>query len=320
MALTIEQEQALLALLNEKKITLSELPAATDLSEEDLMLIRQGILDKSVNSSVMKRHFTPAAASLTELGIIKLSNAINSDNESIAATSKAVKTTYDLVFKAISDVSNKSLSKNSNLSDIADTSKAIKNLGLLELLYPVGAPIAWPGIYPPSGYALMQGQEFDKEAYPELSKVYPSGIIPDMRGWVIKGTPSGRSVLSQELDAIKSHTHSGSIGSTDLGTKITSSFDYGSKGTAAAGAHTHPIAGAYTSINTSGQSWVDGHFSNTRFHSTDSAGNHTHTIAIGAHSHTVAIGAHSHSITINTTGQVENTVKNIAFNYIVRLA
>ncbi|HHL4377419.1 TPA: prophage tail fiber N-terminal domain-containing protein, partial [Escherichia coli] len=35
--------------------------------------------------------------------------------------------------------------------------------------------------------------------------------------------------LSQEQDGIKSHTHSASASSTDLGTKTTSSFDYGTK-------------------------------------------------------------------------------------------
>ncbi|HHE4183190.1 TPA: phage tail protein, partial [Escherichia coli] len=49
-------------------------------------------------------------------------------------------------------------------------------------------------------------------------------------------------------------------------------------------------------------------------------GAHNHTVGIGAHSHTVAIGSHGHSITVNATGNTENTVKNIAFNYIVRLA
>lgn len=49
-------------------------------------------------------------------------------------------------------------------------------------------------------------------------------------------------------------------------------------------------------------------------------GAHNHTVGIGAHSHTVAIGAHSHTITIAASGNAETTVKNIAFNYIVRLA
>ncbi|EJE7128405.1 phage tail protein, partial [Escherichia coli] len=74
-----------------------------------------------------------------------------------------------------------------------------------EEFYPVGAPIPWPSDTVPSGYALMQGQTFDKSAYPKLAVAYPSGVIPDMRGWTIKGKPgSGRAVLSQEQDGIKS--------------------------------------------------------------------------------------------------------------------
>ncbi|WP_413464994.1 prophage tail fiber N-terminal domain-containing protein [Escherichia coli] len=120
--------------------------------------------------------------------------------------------------------------------------------------YPVGAPIPWPSDTVPSGYALMQGQTFDKSAYPKLAAAYPSGVIPDMRGWTIKGKPaSGRAVLSQEQDGIKSHTHSASVSSTDLGTKTTSSFDYGTKSTNNTGAHTHSLSG-----------------------STNAAGNHSH--------------------------------------------
>ncbi|EDH5577024.1 phage tail protein, partial [Salmonella enterica subsp. enterica serovar Enteritidis] len=74
--------------------------------------------------------------------------------------------------------------------------------------HPVGAAIAWPFDATPAGYALMQGQSFDKSAYPLLAIAYPSGVIPDMRGWTIKGKPiSGRAVLSQEMDGNKSHSH-----------------------------------------------------------------------------------------------------------------
>ncbi|EJJ4759857.1 tail fiber protein, partial [Escherichia coli] len=38
--------------------------------------------------------------------------------------------------------------------------------------YPVGAPIPWPSDTVPSGYALMQGQTFDKSAYPKLAAAY----------------------------------------------------------------------------------------------------------------------------------------------------
>ncbi len=88
----------------------------------------------------------------------------------------------------------------------------MENVGLMEMLYPVGAPIPWPSDVIPTGYVLMIGQSFDKIAYPKLATAYPSGIIPDMRGWIIKGkSATERAVLSQELDGVKSHKHSGSI-------------------------------------------------------------------------------------------------------------
>lgn len=118
--------------------------------------------------------------------------------------------------------------------------------------FPPGVPLPWPSDTPPAGYAIMQGQTFDKAAYPKLAIAYPSGVIPDMRGWTIKGKPaSGRAVLSQEQDGIKSHTHSASASNTDLGTKTTSSFDYGTKtvstfnhgtkSTNTSGNHTHTV-------------------------------------------------------------------------------
>lgn len=230
--------------------------------------------------------------------------------------------------------------------------------------YPVGAPIPWPSDTVPSGYALMQGQTFDKSAYPKLAAAYPSGVIPDMRGWTIKGKPaSGRAVLSQEQDGIKSHTHSASASSTDLGTKTTSSFDYGTKSTNNTGAHTHSISGtansagahqhkssgAFGGTNTSifpngytaisnpsagimsttsgsgqtrnaGKTSSDGAHTHSLSGTAASAGAHAHTVGIGAHTHSVAIGSHGHTITVNAAGNAENTVKNIAFNYIVRLA
>ncbi|HDH7114570.1 TPA: tail fiber protein [Escherichia coli] len=207
-----------------------------------------------------------------------------------------------------------------------------------EQFYPPGAPIPWPSDTVPSGYALMQGQTFDKSAYPKLAAAYPSGVIPDMRGWTIKGKPaSGRAVLSQEQDGIKSHTHSASASNTDLGTKTTSSFDYGTKtvstfnhgtkSTNTSGNHTHTVGfavsvqsgGANYGVPRSDKGATTTSSSGNHAHTVD-IGAHNHTVGIGAHSHTVAIGSHGHSITVNSTGNTENTVKNIAFNYIVRLA
>ncbi|HBB8497852.1 TPA: phage tail protein, partial [Escherichia coli] len=203
--------------------------------------------------------------------------------------------------------------------------------------YPVGAPIPWPSDTVPSGYALMQGQTFNKSAYPKLAAAYPSGVIPDMRGWTIKGKPaSGRAVLSQEQDGIKSHTHSASASSTDLGTKTTSSFDYGTKSTNNTGAHTHSISGTansagahqhkssgafggpntsifpngYTAISNPSpwiMSTTSGSGQTRNAGKTSSDGAHTHSLSgtaasSGAHAHTVGIGAHTHSVAIGSHG------------------
>lgn len=184
--------------------------------------------------------------------------------------------------------------------------------------HPVGAPIAWPSDATPAGYALMQGQSFDKSAYPLLAIAYPSGVIPDLRGWTIKGKPiSGRAVLSQEMDGNKSHSHSARAQDTDLGTKTTSSFDYGTKSTNTTGGHTHEFGGyinsfygdsSHTSFQPGGGAW------------TQAAGDHAHTVYIGGHEHTMYIGPHGHVVIVDADGNAETTVKNIAFNYIVRLA
>ncbi|EJA8469768.1 tail fiber protein [Escherichia coli] len=276
----------------------------------------------------------------------------------IAKMSSALDKNYQRINVILTALANLSASENklpyftnqdtANLADLTQVGRDIlakssvadvlKYLGLEDnSTFPVGAPIPWPSDTVPSGYALMQGQTFDKSAYPKLAVAYPSGVIPDMRGWTIKGKPaSGRAVLSQEQDGIKSHTHSASASSTDLGTKTTSSFDYGTKTTSSfdygtkttnsAGAHSHNIpvghtgagngvsAGYNAALGTGTTSSAGGHAHNVYI------GAHNHTIGIGAHAHSVIIGPHGHTITVNATGNEENTVKNIAFNYIVRLA
>lgn len=227
---------------------------------------------------------------------------------------------------------------------------------------PIGSPIPWPSDTTPNGYTLMQGQTFDTGQYPKLAIAYPSGIIPDMRGQTIKGKPaSGRNILSVEADGIKSHNHTATAASTDLGTKTssstdlgtktsnapdlgsktTASFDYGTKTSSSSGAHTHPvytngssipgtmtIVGAdprtptdrYGSVN-SGYAGDHTHTVAIGVHAhTVALGTHSHTVAIGAHTHTTVMGAHTHTVTVDAAGNTENTVKNIAFNYLVKLA
>ncbi|ASE02630.1 phage tail fiber repeat protein [Salmonella enterica subsp. enterica serovar Infantis str. SARB27] len=319
-------------------------------------------------------------ATLTQKGFTQLSNATDSDDETKAATPKAVKAAmaqarnHTHTWNQIADVPDGTLTQKgivqlSSATDstsevLAATPKAVKaaiDKALGAEAYPVGAPIPWPSDSVPSGYAVMAGQAFNKTIYPKLATVYPSGILPDMRGWIIKGkSANGRVILSQEQDSIKSHTHTATTGFTDLGTqtsslfdhgtkttngadlgsKTTSSFNYGTKSTSSTGAHTHTAAGHQDSAGSKvGTQFAlaDGgpaatssptSSSGNHYHSVTMGahthavvmGSHTHTITMGTHTHSITLGTHNHTLTINSTGDAENTVKNIAFNYIVRLA
>ncbi|EJI3135059.1 tail fiber protein [Salmonella enterica] len=229
------------------------------------------------------------AASTTQAGIVRLSSATDSDSEEEAATPKAIKALAEQCQNMITGA-----------------------------VVPAGIPFPWPTDTPPAGWAIMQGQSFDKSAYPLLATAYPDGVIPDMRGWMIKGKPaSGRAVLSQEQDGNKSHSHTARAQDTDLGTKTTSSFDYGTKSTNTTGGHTHQFGSCVNSYYSDSNhiSFFSGNGAWTQ-----AAGDHAHTVYIGGHEHTVYIGSHGHVVIVDADGNAETTVKNIAFNYIVRLA
>lgn len=66
----------------------------------------------------------------------------------------------------------------------------------------IGIPMPWAGATPPTNHLLLNGASFNKAAYPKLAAVYPSGVLPDLRGEFIrgwdnaKGADPSRSLLS----------------------------------------------------------------------------------------------------------------------------
>lgn len=78
---------------------------------------------------------------------------------------------------------------------------------------------------------------------------------------------------------IPSHSHQVNLN--------TSSYDYGTKATNAAGNHTHPVLGTFGS-DTAGK-YVGGanRIAAGESHVTEGSGNHAHTVAIGAHTHEI---------------------------------
>ncbi|PXW43862.1 tail collar domain [Erwinia sp. AG740] len=74
----------------------------------------------------------------------------------------------------------------------------------------VGIPQPWPQATAPAGWLKCNGQSFDKSVYPRLAQVYPSGVLPDLRGEFIRGWDDGRGVDEGR-----------SLGSSQAGTYIT---------------------------------------------------------------------------------------------------
>ncbi|MCP9269422.1 phage tail protein [Xenorhabdus sp. XENO-1] len=135
-------------------------------------------------------------ATLQEKGFVVLSNDV-SDSETMAATPKAVKASYDLA-----NTANQTASSANNLANIAN-----------ENSLPVGVPVPWPTENPPEGWLICNGDSFDTARYPKLAFAYPSGVLPDLRAEFIRGADAGRgidptiNVLSAKPSQIQSHTH-----------------------------------------------------------------------------------------------------------------
>ncbi|EJK1420483.1 tail fiber protein [Salmonella enterica] len=74
-------------------------------------------------------------------------------------------------------------------------SKVLEYLGLGDgSALPVGVPVPWPLPIPPLGWLKYNGAPFDKNLFPKLALVYPSGILPDLRGEFIRGWDDGRGI------------------------------------------------------------------------------------------------------------------------------
>ncbi|EJN3600446.1 tail fiber protein [Escherichia coli] len=78
---------------------------------------------------------------------------------------------------------------------------------------PVGVPVPWPSVTPPTGWLKCNGAAFSSGKYPNLAKAYPTNKLPDLRGEFIRGwddgrgIDSGRTLLSAQDGSIEAHGH-----------------------------------------------------------------------------------------------------------------
>lgn len=133
-------------------------------------------------------------------------------------------------------------------SSIADI---LTYLGLGEgSALPVGVPVPWPSATPPTGWLKCNGAPFSAEEYPELAKVYPALILPDLRGEFIRGWDDGRGVdpgrviLSAQGGSVEAHSHNYSGTQTVTNSNVWSNTT--GDGTRGFAGNTSPYGGSET--------------------------------------------------------------------------
>ncbi|PML54960.1 phage tail protein [Vibrio lentus] len=183
--------------------------------------------------------------------------------------------------------------------------KLVSNLWLklAAKIFPVGAAIPWFTDIAPQGFAVMKNQAFNKAVYPELAKVFPSGVIPDMRGCGVIGKDNNEAIGSYEEGQVKRHGHPNSaVRSTNLGNKNTNTT----------GNHRHGLRNGYNANANSNNNSFQGSatYKNVSRYS-EYAGNHYHSVSIGSHAHSVSIALY---------GALKNTINHRKVNWIVRMA
>lgn len=140
--------------------------------------------------------------------------ATTSANQNITVTINGTSLSIPALGKLLQKGSNGALPVNQGGTGATNAANARTNLGLGEVsALPVGVPVPWPSATPPTGWLKCNGAPFSAEEYPELAKVYPALILPDLRGEFIRGWDDGRGVdsarllLSSQAASILEHNH-----------------------------------------------------------------------------------------------------------------
>ncbi|HFI1931258.1 TPA: phage tail protein [Yersinia enterocolitica] len=180
-------------------------------------------------------------ATLNAKGFAQYSNAMDSDSEKQAATSKAVNMVAKAGVMAMSDhvqtdnPHDQYLQIANLLSEIKAQGpvavvQTLANLGLddivtdttirelIDAAFPIGIPLPYPLADVPVTtkgivFFKMNGGSFNTAAYPKLAAKYPTGVLPDLRGEFIRGFDDGRGVradqglLGWQGQGMQSHNH-----------------------------------------------------------------------------------------------------------------
>lgn len=229
------------------------------------------------------------AASTTVAGITKLSSATNSNDETMAATPKAVKAAFDMASKVSVDG-----------------------------LYPVGIVVWFAQNKDPN--TLFPGTTWKyigENRTIRLASANGSDVM----------TTGGSDSVALAVGNLPAHGHtfSANTSSFDYGTKTSSTFDHGTKTTDTQGDHNHiqgvrsgTTANMYGTVSVGKDYGFSGTSSADKVMApyTNTTGAHAHNLYIGGHSHTMGIGAHLHSVSGTTDSTGSGSAMSVANAYV----
>ncbi len=204
----------------------------------------------------------------------------------------------------------------STVFEYIDERLGLLNTGVIEMY--MGEVVA-------DTHTELDGKSFDPLIFPGMGALFPNGILPDTRGMTLKHAPDGRSVLSFEGDAIKSHNHTASFSGNALPNHTHTM----------AHTHVHQKVVDFETSQTTGSTWPasieipnDGWSSRANM-----AGNSGSVISIRFNSEGRTTGNSSASTTgsggsqtpsgsvaVNSSGSSKNLVDNIAVKFIIKKA
>lgn len=232
-------------------------------------------------------------------------------------------------------------------NQMGEVGAAPRALGFEKALVPIGFPMACPSTLAiPRDCERMRGQTFSASAYPELAKVYPSLIIPEMRAVGIRGVDDGRGIdlnrilLTEQNDMTRAHSHTGrtaQAGTHGHAARTTTPGEHNHDASAvSSGNHAHggttESSGQHQHYSGFGENtregrgpWGDTN-DNTQLSSnggldrdnswwlTSPDGNHAHNLNTtwnGEHSHSILIGTgnswHEHGIQVDNAGEHDHS-------------
>ncbi|EMV5154862.1 tail fiber protein, partial [Escherichia coli] len=254
-------------------------------------------------------------ASLTTKGVVKLSSAVDSTSESLAATPKAVKAANDNANSRVP--SNRKVNGKALTADITLTPKDIGTLNSVTMSFSGGAgwfklaTVTMPQASSIVYIALIGGAGYNvgsphQAGISELVLRAGNGNPKGITGALWKRTAVGLTNFAWINTSGDTYDIYVEIG--NYATSVNIHWDCTAN--ASVSVYTSPTYSASKPSSVTYGVVYTMYSSHQKPTPSD----------IGAHTHSVAIGSHGHTITVNAAGNAENTVKNIAFNYIVRLA